>query len=116
MTTKDPRVLLDRQADASPSTQLERAEPLRVPFAGLRGVDGPLTLGQASTLEWITNPAFYTRMLDSPLTTAPAETQFSALAAQPIEETLLFLLRQVTGELILSGLTRDASLLPAGET
>jgi hypothetical protein len=46
---------------------------------------------------------------------ALSRTRFAALAAPPIEETLLFMLQQVSGELIVGGLTRDASLLPAGE-
>jgi Condensation domain len=46
---------------------------------------------------------------------ALTRTRFAALAAPPIEEILMFLLQQVSEELILGGLTRDASLLPAGE-
>ena len=46
---------------------------------------------------------------------ALAQTRFAELAAQPIGEILLFLVQQVSDELILGGLSRDASLLPAGE-
>ena len=84
MTTKDSQVLLEEQANAAPSIRLELTEPLRVPFAGRRGGDGPLTLGQASTLEWITNPAFYTRMLDSPLTIPPGTALDDIAAAMAV--------------------------------
>lgn len=46
---------------------------------------------------------------------ALSQTRFAALAAPPIQEILLFLLQQVSEELILGGLTRDGSLLPDGE-
>jgi hypothetical protein len=46
---------------------------------------------------------------------ALTQTRVAELAAQPIAEILLFLVQQVSEELIVGGLTRDASLLPAGE-
>jgi hypothetical protein len=46
---------------------------------------------------------------------ALTQTRVAELTAQPIAEILLFLVQQVSEELILGGLTRDASLLPAGE-
>jgi len=79
MITRDPLVLLEEQADAAP-IRLEIAEPLRVPFVGRRGGDGPVTLGQASTLGWVTDPAFYTRMTEWPLT-VPSGTTLDDIAA-----------------------------------
>lgn len=79
MVTRDPLVLIEEQADAA-RIVLELAEPLRVPFAGRRGGDGPLTMGQASTLGWVTDSAFYTRMIEWPLT-VPAGTTLNDIAA-----------------------------------
>lgn len=84
MTTRDPQVLREEQADAAAPVRLERAEPLRVPFAGRRGGDGPFTMGQASTIEWIANPAFYTRMTEWPLTVPPGTTLDDVAAAMAI--------------------------------
>jgi hypothetical protein len=84
MITRDPLVLLEQQADAAAPVRLELTGRLRVPFAGRRGGDGPLTLGQASTLRWITNPAFYTRMLEWPLTVPPGTTPDDIAAAMSI--------------------------------
>ncbi|MCW2931603.1 MAG: hypothetical protein JWM19_2565 [Actinomycetia bacterium] len=84
MVTRDPQVLLEEQADAAAPIRLELAEPLRVPFAGRRGGDGPLTLGQASTLRWVTNPAFYTRMAEWPLTVPPGTTPDDIAAAMAV--------------------------------
>ena len=80
----DPQVLREEQADAAASIRLERAEPLRVPFSGRRGGDGPLTLGQGSTFEWVTNPAFYTRMIEWPLTIPPGTTLDDITAAMAV--------------------------------
>jgi hypothetical protein len=80
MTTRDPLVLLEKQADAAAPIRLELAGSLPVPFAGRRGGDGPLTLGQSSTLLWVTNPAFYTRMVEWPLAIPPGTT-FDDIAA-----------------------------------
>src|ERR1051326_3944616 len=79
-TTADPQVRPEEQAVAALGIRLEPAEPVRAPFTGRRSGEGPLTLGQASTREWITNPAFYTRMLDAPLTLAPG-TRLDDIAA-----------------------------------
>jgi hypothetical protein len=84
MATRDPLVLLEEQADAAAPVGLEGAEPLRVPFAGRRGGDGPLTLGQASTLRWVTNTAFYTRMAEWPLTVPPGTTPDDIAAAMAV--------------------------------
>jgi hypothetical protein len=84
MITRDPLVLLEKQADATAPIRLEMAESLRVPFVGRRGGDGPLTLGQSSTLLWVTNPAFYTRMLEWPLTVPPGTTFADIAAAMAI--------------------------------
>jgi hypothetical protein len=83
MTTRDPLVLLEKQAATTP-IRLELAESLRVPFAGRRGGDGPLTLGQRTTLLWVANPAFHTRMLEWPLTVPPGTTSEEIAAAMAI--------------------------------
>lgn len=79
MVTRDPLILTQEQADAA-LIRLELTEPLRVPFAGRRGGDGPLTMGQASTLGWVTGSAFYTRMIEWPLT-VPSGTTLNDIAA-----------------------------------
>lgn len=79
MVTRDPLVLIEEQVDAAPIA-LELTKPLRVPFAGHRGGDGPLTLGQASTLGWVADSAFYTRMIEWPLT-VPSGTTLNNIAA-----------------------------------
>jgi hypothetical protein len=84
MITRDPLVFLEEQADATAPIRLELAESLRVPFAGRRGGDGPLTLGQRTTLLWVTNPAFYTRMIEWPLTVPPGTTSEDIAAAVAI--------------------------------
>jgi hypothetical protein len=64
MTTSEPLALLQEQAAAAAPVRLEPAPPLRVPFAGSRGGEGPLTLGQANTLQWVGDPTLYTRMIE----------------------------------------------------
>jgi hypothetical protein len=68
MTTSEPLALLQEQAAATAPVILEPAPPLRVRFAGRRGGEGPLTLGQANTLQWVSDPTLYTRMIEWPLT------------------------------------------------
>lgn len=68
MTTSEPLALLQEQAAATAPVILEPAPPLRVRFAGRRGGEGPLTLGQANTLQWVGDPALYTRMIEWTLT------------------------------------------------
>ncbi len=84
MITRDPQVLREEQADAAAPVRLELAARLRVPFAGRRGGDGPLTLGQASTLGWVTDAAFYTRMIEWPLTVRPGTTLDDIAAAMAV--------------------------------
>jgi hypothetical protein len=84
VTTREPQVLLEERADAAAPVRLEPAGQLRVPFAGPRGGEGPLTLGQASTLRWVANPAFYTRMTEWPLTVPPGATRDDIAAAMAI--------------------------------
>jgi hypothetical protein len=84
MTTRDPLVLSQEQADAAARIRLELTEPLRVPFAGRRGGDGPVTLGQASTLGWVTDTAFHTRMTEWPLTVPPGTALDDIAAAMAI--------------------------------
>jgi hypothetical protein len=83
MNTRDPLVLLAEQADAAAPIRL-LTEPLRVPFVGRRGGDGPVTLGQASTLGWVTDPSFHTRMTEWPLTVPPGTTLDDIAAAMAI--------------------------------
>lgn len=68
MTVREPLVLLQERAAAAPPASLTPQPPLRVPFSGERAGDGPLTLGQISTLGWVDNVSFYTRMIEWPLT------------------------------------------------
>jgi hypothetical protein len=84
MVTRDPLVLQEEQADAAAPVRLELTEPLRVPFAGRRDGDGPLTHGQASTLRWVTNTAFYTRMAEWPLPVPPGTTSDDIAAAMAV--------------------------------
>jgi Condensation domain len=74
MTTRDPLGLLTERADAAPPPTLRLADHVRVAFAGQRGGDGPPTIGQASALGWVRDPAFYTRMVEWPLTLPPGTT------------------------------------------
>ena len=74
MSTRDPLGLLAERADAAPVPSLRLAGQLAVPFAGQRGEEGPLTIGQASALSWVRDPAFYTRMVEWPLALPPGTT------------------------------------------
>jgi hypothetical protein len=79
-TAPDLLVLLHERADAVPAVRLTLADRLRVPFAGRRGGDGPLTIGQGTLLCWVTNPAFPTRMVEWPLS-LPEGTTLADIAA-----------------------------------
>jgi Condensation domain len=60
----DLLVLLHERADAMPPVRLTLADRVRVEFAGSRGGEGPVTISQGTTLSWVTNPAFPTRMVE----------------------------------------------------
>jgi len=79
-TAPDLLVLLHERADAVPPVQLTLADRIRVPFAGRRGGDGPLTISQATLLCWVTNPVFPTRMVEWPLA-LPQGTTLADIAA-----------------------------------
>jgi hypothetical protein len=79
-SAQDLLILLHQRADAVPPVELTLAHRLLVPFAGLRGGDGPLTISQATLLCWVTNPAFPTRMVEWPLS-LPAGTTLADIAA-----------------------------------
>jgi hypothetical protein len=79
-TAPDLLVLLHERADAAPAARLTLADRLPVPFAGRRGGDGPVTISQATTLRWVTNPTFPTRMVEWPLS-LPAGTTLADMAA-----------------------------------
>jgi condensation domain-containing protein len=81
MTTSEPLALLQEQAAATAPVMLEPAPPLRVPFAGRRGGEGPLTLGQANTLQWVGDPTLYTRMIEWTLTLPTGATLADIAAA-----------------------------------
>jgi hypothetical protein len=74
--SRDPLVLFKERIAGLPPPSLTPAAQLRVRFAGERGGEGPVTVGQESTLAWISNPAFYTRMIEWPLS-LPAGTTFA---------------------------------------
>jgi hypothetical protein len=76
----DLMVLLHERADAAPPVRLTPADRLRVPFAGRRGGDGPLTITQTTTLGWITNPDIPTRMVEWPIS-LPEGTTLDDIAA-----------------------------------
>ena len=74
VATKEPLVLLEQEADAAAPVRLGLAGRLSVPVIGRRGGEGPVTLGQATGLRWVTNPALYTRMTEWPLALPPGTT------------------------------------------
>jgi hypothetical protein len=76
----DLLVLLHERADALPPARLTLADRMRVAFAGSRGGEGPLTISQDTTLSWVTNPAFPTRMVEWSLS-LPRGTTLSDIAA-----------------------------------
>jgi hypothetical protein len=81
VTARDPVLALSQEkADAAPLPTLTLVDRLRVAFAGQRGGDGPLTIGQASALGWICDPTLYTRMVEYPLA-LPAGTTLADIAA-----------------------------------
>jgi hypothetical protein len=76
----DLLVLLHERADVVPPVQLTLADRLRVPFSGLRGGDGPLTISQSIGLCWVTSPAMPARMMEWPLS-LPEGTTLADIAA-----------------------------------
>ena len=67
MGVQEPLALLREQPAGADPVGLTLVERRKVAFSGRRGGEGPLTLGQAGTLGWITDQGLYTRMLDWPL-------------------------------------------------
>jgi hypothetical protein len=63
-----PLVVMRQQAAKAGPVPLTPASRLWVPFEGERGGEGPLTLCQASTLQWVTDTSVYNRMVEWPLT------------------------------------------------
>jgi hypothetical protein len=84
MTAPDLLVLLHDRADALPPVTLTPTGPMRVPFTGSRGGDGPLTITQATTLSWVTKPIFPTRMVEWPLPLSQGTTLADIAAALEI--------------------------------
>jgi len=84
VATKEPLVLLEQQADAAAPVRLRLAGRLDVAVTGRRGGEGPVTLGQSTTLRWVTNPAFYTRMTEWPLALPPGTTTEDIVAAMAV--------------------------------
>ena len=76
----DLLVLLHEQADTEPPVRLTLMDRMRVAFAGSRGGEGPVTISQGTTLGWVTNPAFPTRMVEWPLS-LPSGTSLADIAA-----------------------------------
>jgi hypothetical protein len=68
MAARTPLVLMrQRSAEAGP-VPLTSAGRVWVPFEGERGGEGPVTLCQAGTLQWVTDTSVYNRMVEWPLT------------------------------------------------
>jgi hypothetical protein len=80
MSGHDVLGLLQARANAAAPVTLILTDRLRVAFCGQRGGDGPVTVGQASTLGWITDRTAYTRMLEWPLS-LPAGTTLADITA-----------------------------------
>ena len=80
----DLLVLLHEQADAEPPVRLTLADRMRVAFAGSRGGEGPVTISQDTTLGWVTNPTFPTRMVEWPLSLPPGTSLADIAAALQI--------------------------------
>lgn len=76
----DLLVLLHERADAVAPVRLVLTDRLRVPFAGSRGGEGPLTISQGTLLGWVTNPTIPTRMVEWPLS-LPKGTSLTDIAA-----------------------------------
>lgn len=72
---------LQARADAAAPVTLNLADRLLVAFHGQRGGDGPVTVGQASTLAWVTDRTAYTRMLEWPLSLPTGTTLADITAA-----------------------------------
>ena len=72
---------LQARADAAAPVTLILADRLLVAFHGQRGGDGPVTVGQASTLAWVTDRTAYTRMLEWPLSLPTGTTLADITAA-----------------------------------
>ncbi|HEY2575420.1 MAG TPA: condensation domain-containing protein [Streptosporangiaceae bacterium] len=84
MTSREPLVLLQDRAAGVPPPSMTLADQLRVSFSGQRGGEGPLTLGQISTLGWVSDETFYTRMIEWPLTLPAGATLDGIVAALQI--------------------------------
>jgi Condensation domain len=84
VATKEPLVLLEQQADAAAPVRLRLTGQLNVQVTGHRGGEGPVTRGQSTTLRWVTNPAFYTRMTEWPLALPPGTTTDDIAAAMAV--------------------------------
>lgn len=55
---------IKEQSNGAEQIRLAPAGRLYVGFSGLRGADGPLTLGQGNTLQWVADIRLFTRMTD----------------------------------------------------
>jgi len=64
MAMRDLLAAMRQQPSQARPVSLEPAGRRRVRFSGQRGADGPLTIGQRNTLDWVTDPAAYTRMIE----------------------------------------------------
>lgn len=83
-TAPDLLVFLHDRVAALPPVELTLADRLRVAFEGSRGGEGPLTISQDTTLSWVTNPAFATRMVEWSLSLPPGTTMADIAAALQI--------------------------------
>jgi Condensation domain len=79
MAARTPLVVMRQRAAQARPVPLARARRLWVPFEGERGGEAPVTLGQASTLQWVTDTSVYNRMVEWPLT-LPAGAEVAGIA------------------------------------
>ena len=80
-TAPDLLVFLHERVDALPPVELTLADRMRVAFAGRRGGEGPATISQDTTLSWVTNTRFATRMVEWSLPLPPGTTLADIAAA-----------------------------------
>jgi Condensation domain len=64
MAMRELLAAMRQESNQARPVSLRPAGRRRVKFCGPRGADGPLTTGQSNTLNWVSDPAAYTRMIE----------------------------------------------------